>query len=195
MVRHGAGMDPQAANRLAGSRAQVLDSPQPAPCAFCPRKQNLLDMIGKLERNEPIFAPPLGQQQQQQYGGGGYGGGGGGYGGGQAQWGGQPQQGQGQWGGGQQQNKPTTPGGAQQVREGWRVGSGLLWCSAAAASYTPSTCCLPCGVTLCLSFHPCIAVQGGWQQQQGYGGGGGGAWQNQAPNPNLGGGGGWQGGW
>lgn len=104
-----------------------MTSPLAAPCPpTCLPTQNLLEQIGKLERNEPIFAPPAGQQQQQQqYGGGG------GYGGGQGQWGAQPQQGQ--WGGGQQQHKPTTPGGAQQVRwphaAGLTAGQGCVCCS------------------------------------------------------------------
>lgn len=94
------------------------------PPNFVQESKTLLDQIGKLERNEPIFAPPAGQQQQQQqYGGGG------GYGGGQGQWGAQPQQGQ--WGGGQQQHKPTTPGGAQQggwqQQQGYGGGGGGAW--------------------------------------------------------------------
>lgn len=100
-------------------------------------------MIGKLERNEPVFAPPAGQQQQQQYGGGG------GYGGGQGQWGQVPQQNQ--WGGQQQQYKPTTPGGAQQV---W-AGHACWGAFAAAAAKTSAPALLPC-VILLARLLPCL---------------------------------------
>lgn len=71
----------------------------------------LLDLIGKMERGEPVFAPAGAQQQQPQYGGAPpqYGGGGGG-----AGYGGAPQQ---QYGG---YNKQTPPrqGGAPQGNYG-----------------------------------------------------------------------------
>lgn len=54
-----------------------------APPNFVTEGKVLLDMIGKLERGEPVYARPQpqgGQQQQQQYGGGAAGYGGGAYG-------------------------------------------------------------------------------------------------------------------
>ena len=79
---------------------------------FTQEGKALLDMIGKMERGEPVFAPrPPPQQQQQQYGGGGYGGGGAYGGGGGGGYGGPPPQQPGY--GGFKQQTPLRQGGNQ----------------------------------------------------------------------------------
>lgn len=86
---------------------------------FTQEGKALLDMIGKMERGEPVFAPrPPPQQQQQQYGGGGYGGGGAYGGGGGGGYGGPPPQQPGY--GGFKQQTPLRQGGNQNQNFGYQ---------------------------------------------------------------------------